>query len=183
MKCDNEKAGIFELQQSSCREELARFCELDRQLNNAAPLRPGSSATSRTLVHVCWLVDAKELALELITELRHPENILANGKSQIAKFWDVYDRSLEALAYDRQFEAEFEQLKGAHLYWAPYPRLIAAITSHRDISQPMEDICESFQKRHRDKRVYLAIEDGHPNCPVRWDFRAVSILKFAGLLN
>jgi hypothetical protein len=158
-------------------ELLERYHALNSRL--LAGFLAGTSqaavANDVTPVHVAWLLDREPLGDVMLTIV---------GDARVArhwphtKFWDEYHRAMAALVGRDRYQPRPLKPKGYEKCWVPYLDLVAALTAGQDAAPELTACATSFERRNRDKRLTdWKMQDGDGRSPVKWDFRAPSILK------
>lgn len=173
--------GIRFLEDKGVTRAIDRMAQLNRQFvdalhRNGEPIA-GVVNNQAAQVHVAWLLGRWEIAQDQVAVC---VDELVCEFSPLTAFWAEYCRALDCLAVMRPYSPVVPRTSGYERYWVPYLNLIADLTSGRPTEASRADIAESFAQRNRDKRLIdWNMIDGDGKHPVRWDFREVSILKFA----
>jgi hypothetical protein len=172
-----EAEGIDFLRTRRCVELLERYHEVNSRLLvgvlDGAP--KAAVANDVTVVHLAWLLDQHALGDAMLAIVCDPR---VSNYWPHTKFWAEYDRAMAALVARERYEPRPLKPKGYEKRWVPYLDLVAALTAGRDPAPELAAGAVSFEERNRDKRLLdWKMQDGDGRSPVKWDFRAPSILK------
>jgi len=169
---DNVDEGIAVLKGLNIGPLVKQSLELIPQ---AVRMEDASAFNHITLAHVAWLLDMDEVGKEIILE---------SSKDTYfgTKFLAQYVRVLLNFSQLNSIELKPLKLKGIEKYWAEYLKLMMALVSgvSVDIKQQLNTSAEMFVARNKDNRLNGGGHeiDGVGKCPVKWDFRLVSIVAF-----
>lgn len=173
---DSAESGIAYMRDRQTEDLLARYEELNAKLLSSfrEGTRVGAVDNDVTVTHMWWLLGQ---------HARGDAQLAIASDAEIAKFWPhtrfwtEYNRALSGLVSRQAYIPQALKLKGYEKCWAPYLDLVAALTAGRDPAPELAACTASFARRNLDKRlVDWKRHDGDGRVPVRWDFRAPSIL-------
>ena len=184
MKYNHYNEAIDFLRQNGCVGLLLQFSEINNHHYELfkSGVKPFSGSYKEVyrevnIVHVAWLLDELTVANQMVAILRDIELV---KYFPAGKFWGEYSRALEAFAQRTPFEPQFPKLAGIEKHWAAHIQLMSDISRGQNHAAALHQVRELFIKRQSDKRLYWSMLDGHPSCPVKWDFREASIMRYAG---
>lgn len=177
MQHDTPEAGIAYLHSRRADKLLLRYRDLNAILLDAFRQGYENAAVDNgvTVTHLCWLLGRDALG---DAQLAIACDVEIAKLWPPTKFWAEYHRAMSWLIARAPYTPNPPaKLRGYEKNLVPYLDLIAALTARRDGAPELAACAASFARRNRDKRLTdWKRHDGDGRLPVRWDFRAASIL-------